>query len=140
MALGSVGAGVLVGLPLLAVLLMASVLGLPLGLTLLLALAFVLSVGFALSAWVVGRLLWSPPRSRWLALLFGWLVASVATAVPTAGTVVWFLAAGFGGSRRGDLARPRRRGATAPKYARASAPPAPSPEVGPETIQEEVGL
>ena len=96
MALGSVGAGVLVGLPLLAVLLMASVLGLPLGLTLLLALAFVLSVGFALSAWVVGRLLWSPPRSRWLALLFGWLVASVATAVPTAGTVVWFLAAGFG--------------------------------------------
>jgi hypothetical protein len=124
------------------VLLIASVLGLPLGLTLLLALAFVLSVGFALSAWVVGRLLWSPPRSRWLALLFGWLVASVATAVPTAGTVVWFLAAGFGlGATAVATWRARgRRGSHRAGYARASAPPAPSPEVGPETIQEEVGL
>lgn len=136
------GLGALVGLPALAVLLVASVLGLPLGLTLLLALAFLLLVGFALSAWVVGRLLWSPPRSRWLALLFGWLVASAATVVPRLGPVVWFLAAGFGlGAATVATWRARgHRGIHRAGYARAAAPPAPSSEAGPQPIQEEVGL
>lgn len=136
------GLGALVGLPALAVLLVASVLGLPLGLTLLLALAFLLLVGFALSAWIVGRLLWSPPRSRWLALLFGWLVASVATVVPRLGPVVWFLAAGFGlGAATVATWRSRgHRGSHRAGYVRAAAPPAPSREAGPEPIQEEVGL
>jgi len=90
------GLGALVGLPVLAVLLVASVLGMPLGITLLLALAFILFVGFGLSAWIVGRLLWRPPRNRWLALLFGWLLASGATAIPYAGGAVWVAGSGFG--------------------------------------------
>jgi hypothetical protein len=136
------GLGATVGLPAFAVLLVASVLGLPLGLTLLLALAFLLFAGFALSAWVVGRLLWSPPRSRWLALLFGWLVASAAIAVPRLGAVVWVLAAGFGlGAATVATWRARgRRGSHRAGYARAAAPPVPSPEAGLEPIQEEVGL
>lgn len=136
------GLGAIVGLPALAVLLVASVLGLPLGLTLLLALAFLLLVGFALSAWILGRLLWAPPRSRWLALLLGWLVASAATAVPRLGGVVWFLAAGFGlGAATVATWRARgHRGSHRAGYARAAAPPVPSPEAGLEPIQEEVGL
>lgn len=136
------GLASLVGLPVLAVLLVVSVLGMPLGLTLLLALAFVLFVGSALSAWVVGRLLWTPPRSRWLALLFGWLALSAATAVPRLGVVVWVLAAGFGlGAATVATWRARgHRGTHRAGYARAVAPLAPSPEAGPEPIQEEVGL
>lgn len=136
------GVGALVGLPALGVLLLASVLGLPLGLTLLLALAFLLFLGFVVSAWIVGRLLWAPPRSRLLALLFGWLIASAATAVPRLGAVVWFLGAGFGlGAATVATWRARgHRGTHRAGYARAAASPAPSPEVGPEPIQEEVGL
>ncbi|HSD49664.1 MAG TPA: hypothetical protein VLE71_07535 [Actinomycetota bacterium] len=136
------GLAAVVGLPTLAVLLVVSVLGMPLGLTLLFALAFALFVGFALSAWIVGRLLWAPPRSRWLGLLFGWLVASAATVVPRLGPVVWIIAAGFGlGAATVAIWRVRgRRGTHRPGYARAVAPLAPSPEAGPEPIQEEVGL
>ncbi|HEU4354917.1 MAG TPA: polymer-forming cytoskeletal protein [Actinomycetota bacterium] len=136
------GLSCLIGLPVLAGLLIASVLGLPLGLTLLLALAFILFVGFALSAWVVGRLIWSPPRSRWLALLFGWLVASAATIVPVLGAVIWILAAGFGlGAATVATWRARgHHGTHRAGYARAVIPAAPSPEAGPGPIQEEVGL
>lgn len=90
------GLGALVGLPVLAVLFVVSVLGMPLGLSLLLALAFLLFVGFALGAWIVGRLLWRPPRSRWLAVLFGWLVASAVMLIPYAGGVLWVAGSGFG--------------------------------------------
>jgi hypothetical protein len=90
------GLGALVGLPVLAVLFVVSVLGMPLGLSLLLALAFLLFVGLALGAWVVGRLLWRPPRSRWLAVLFGWLLASAVLPVPYAGGALWVAGSGFG--------------------------------------------
>jgi len=136
------GLAAFVGLPVLAVLLVASVLGLPLGLMLLLALAFLLSVGFVLSVWIVGRLVWGAPRSRWLALLFGWLMASAATAVPSIGPVVWFLASGFGlGAATVATWRARgHRGSHRAGLARAVAAPAPSPGRGPEPIEEEVGL
>lgn len=90
------GLGALVGMPVLAVLLVVTVLGMPLGLSLLLALTFLLFVGFALSAWIVGRLLWRPLRSRWLAVLFGWLVASAVLLIPYAGGVLWVAGSGFG--------------------------------------------
>jgi len=94
--LGGWGLGALIGIPVLAVLLLVSILGAPLGLSLLLGLALLLFTGFALSAWIVGRLLWRPPRSRWLALLFGWLIASAATAIPYAGGVIVVAGSGFG--------------------------------------------
>jgi hypothetical protein len=90
------GVGMFLGLPVLAVLLLASVLGLPLGLVVLLALAFVLFAGYTLSAWIVGRLLWKPPRNRVLSLLIGWAIFTAVAAVPFAGGIVWLLGAMFG--------------------------------------------
>jgi hypothetical protein len=128
------GLGALVGLPVLAVLLVVSVLGMPLGLTLLLALAFVLFVGFALSAWVVGRLLWRPPRSRWLALLFGWLVASAVLLVPYAGGTLWVVGSGFG-LGAAIVATWRARG-----HRGRHRPGLPSAEAWTGSIEGEVGL
>lgn len=137
------GVAALVGLPVLAVLLVVSVLGLPLGLTLLLALALLLFVGFALGAWTVGRLLWRPPRSRWLALLFGWLMASAVTAIPYVGGAAWVAGSGFGlgaatvatWRARGHRGR-HRAGLPVP----AAPEPPPSPDEGVRPTKEEVGL
>ncbi len=137
------GLGALVGLPVLAVLLLVSVLGLPLGIALLLALAFLFFVGFALSAWIAGRLLWRPPRNRWLALLFGWLIASAATAIPYIGGAVWVAGSGFG-LGAATVATWRARGHRGRH--RAGLPPTPAPELpgppgeGMQPIREEVGL
>ena len=137
------GLGAIVGLPVLAVLLVVSVLGLPLGIALLLALAFLFFVGFALGTWIVGRLLWRPPRSRWLALLFGWLTASAVTAIPYAGGVVWVAGSGFG-LGAATVATWRARGHRGRH--RAGLPPPPALELpgppgeGMQPIGEEVGL
>ena len=90
------GVAAFLGVPALAGLLLVSVLGLPLGLTLLLAFAFLLFVGYAWSAWIVGRLLWGPPRNRPVALLIGWATLSAATMIPYAGGILWFVGAVFG--------------------------------------------
>jgi hypothetical protein len=90
------GVGVFLGLPVLGVLLLVSLLGLPLGLTLLLAIAFAMFVGYAWSAWIVGRLLWRPPRNRALSLLIGWAILSLVALVPVAGGFTWFAGAVFG--------------------------------------------
>ena len=90
------GLGVLVGLPVVAVLLLVSVLGLPLGLALLLGLALVLLVGYALCAWILGRIIWSPPRHRPVAWLIGWAIAAGVLAVPDIGPATWPFAAAFG--------------------------------------------
>jgi hypothetical protein len=90
------GVGMLLGLPVLAVLLLASVLGLPLGLVVLLALAFVLFAGYTLSAWIVGRVLWRPPHNRVLSFLIGWAIFTAVGAVPYVGGITWLLGATFG--------------------------------------------
>jgi hypothetical protein len=103
------GLGAVIGLPVVGVLLLASVLGLPLGLALLLALAFVLLVGYALSAWIVGRLIWSPPRNRPVALLIGWAILAALLAMPDVGPATWPFAAAFG-LGAGTVATWRARG------------------------------
>ncbi len=97
-ALASGGFGLLafVGLPVLAVLGVVSLVGLPLGLALLLALALLYSVGFAWSVYTVGRSIWREPRSRWLALLFGWVIVAGLSAIPYVGGSVWFVGAVLG--------------------------------------------
>jgi len=95
-ASASWGLGAVLGLPVLGVLLLVSVLGLPLGLALLFALALVLFVGYALGAWVLGRLIWAPPRNRPVALLIGWAILVAVLAVPTIGAATWPFAAAFG--------------------------------------------
>lgn len=88
-----IGLGMFVGLPLLGVLALLSLVGLPLGLGLLLALLLVYSIGFSWSVYSVGRALWREPRSRWLALLFGWAVVAAVSAIPVVGGILWFVGA-----------------------------------------------
>ena len=97
-ALASGGFGLLafVGVPVLALLGVVSLVGLPLGLALLLALALLYSVGFAWSVYTVGRSIWREPRSRWLALLFGWVIVAGLSAIPYVGGLVWFVGAVLG--------------------------------------------
>jgi hypothetical protein len=75
---------------------MASIVGLPLGLTLLLALALLFLAGLAWSAWVLGRVLVKPPRSRWLAFLAGWAIVALLGLVPFLNLAVWGLASVLG--------------------------------------------
>jgi hypothetical protein len=90
------GLGVAVGLPVVAVLLLVSVLGLPLGLALLFGLGLMLLVGYALCAWILGRIIWSPPRNRPVAMLIGWVIVTAVLALPDVGPATWPFAAAFG--------------------------------------------
>lgn len=90
------GLAVAVGIPIVGVLAIVTIVGLPFGLALLLATWFLASIGFATSVFAVGRLLWRTPRSRWLALLFGWLAVSAVSAIPFVGGVVWAIGAVVG--------------------------------------------
>ena len=155
-ASASWGLGTLIGLPVVGVVLLASVLGLPLGLSLLLALALVLLVGYALSAWILGRLIWAPPRNRPIALLIGWAILAAVLAVPAIGAATWPFAAGFGlgatvvatWRARGHHGRhrPGGRAPAAEPAAEAAEPakpakPAEAPLISEEPMEEEgVGL
>lgn len=90
------GFAVLVGLPVLGVAAIVSLVGLPFGLGLLLALAFLFSIGYAYSAWIVGRMLWRPPRNRALAFLFGWAIVRAVALAPVVSGITWAAAAVFG--------------------------------------------
>jgi hypothetical protein len=94
----SLGWGVVlaIGLPFVAVGAAASILGLPLGLALLLALGLIALIGFALSVWVVGRLVVREPRGRAGASFAGWGIAAALGLVPFLNVVVWTLGSIFG--------------------------------------------
>jgi hypothetical protein len=90
------GAAAFVGIPVVAVLMVASLLGLPFGLALLLSLLLLYFLGYAWSVWALGRMLWKPPRSRVLAFVFGWLIVTAAAAIPAVGGIVWLVGSVFG--------------------------------------------
>jgi hypothetical protein len=98
----SIGWGALAvfGLPVLAVLLLVSLVGLPFGLGLLLALALLYSIGYAYAGIVVGRLLVRPSRHGGprlvSAFLAGWVILRAVGFVPLLGGITWFLAAWYG--------------------------------------------
>jgi hypothetical protein len=158
-ASGGWGVGAVLGLPMFGVLLLASVLGLPLGLALLLGLALVLFVGYAMSAWIVGRLIWSAPRNRPTAFLIGWVALTAVGAIPFVGGLTWLAGAIFGlgattvatwraGGRRSQRGRHRAgapavgfEGAPEREPAPAGAPSAGEPLITEEAMGEEgVGL
>lgn len=132
----------LLGLPALAALLVLSVVGLPLGLAALLSLGLLWLAGYALAAWSLGRAIWRPPRSRWPALLLGWVLAGLALRVPylgvaafVAGSVYGFGAAGVAvWGARGHVGR--HRVGRAPGVETGAAPAG----EGPAPIQGEIGL
>jgi hypothetical protein len=95
-ATAGIGLAAFLALPVAGVLAVLTLVGLPLGLGLLLGLFLLYSIGFTWSVFVVGRALWHPPRSRWLAFAIGWAIVAAVSAIPLVGAIVWFAGAAFG--------------------------------------------
>jgi hypothetical protein len=94
----SIGIGVatFILLPIVAVLLLATIVGIPLGLFLLLGLALLYTVGYVVGAHAIGRFLVREPTSRFLAFLAGWAIVRVLGLIPFVGGLVWVLVTIFG--------------------------------------------
>jgi hypothetical protein len=94
----SIGLGIAaaVGLPLVGLILLATVFGLPLGAIVLLALGFLYTLGYVASAYFLGRLILQPPRNRFLAYLVGWGILSVAGIIPVLNVIVLIAATVYG--------------------------------------------
>jgi hypothetical protein len=108
------GVGLVIGLPLLAVLAAVSLVGLPFALGLLLALAFLYSLAYTWAVWIVGRLILVPPRHRWLAFLLGWAIVRAASLVPYLEVALWSLGAVVGlGAMAVAIWRARRKAPSA---------------------------
>jgi hypothetical protein len=89
-------AGLVVGIPILAVLAMASLVALPLGLAVGLALALAAFAGYALAAYTLGRLVWTNPKWQAVAFLVGWGALRLVGLIPFVSGVTFVLAAAFG--------------------------------------------
>jgi hypothetical protein len=91
----TIGWGVLIaiGVPLLAVLALATLVGIPFGIALLLSAIPVLLVAYTTTAWIVGRrVLRNRSESRWPALLAGWGILRVLALIPVLGGLVGLVA------------------------------------------------
>jgi hypothetical protein len=122
----TIGFGLLVFflLPIIAGLLIATIVGVPLGLFLLFALALVYSIGYVVGALSLGRLVIKDPTSRYVAFLAGWGALRVIALVPFLDGLAWLVATVLG---LGALWVAARRG---PSEVRPAAPPlASSPPV-----------
>jgi hypothetical protein len=91
-------AGLFFGLPIVAVLVMITVVGLPLGLALLLALVPLMLIGYVTSCYLFGRIVRGGKRDwgRMLTFLVGWAAARVVALIPFAGGLLWVAASAFG--------------------------------------------
>jgi hypothetical protein len=83
-------------LPVVAVMLLATIVGIPLGLFLLLALALLYTVGYVAGAHALGRMVVKPPKSRYVAFLAGWAIVRALALVPFVGGLVWTITAIIG--------------------------------------------
>jgi cytoskeletal protein CcmA (bactofilin family) len=91
---GAIGAGAAVFflLPIVAVLMLVTIVGIPLGVFMLFALGLLYSVGYVAGAQALGRQLVKPPTSRFLAFLAGWGILRVVALVPVLGGFAWLVA------------------------------------------------
>ena len=90
------GAATFLLLPIVAVLLLATIVGIPLGLFILLGIALLYSVGYVIGAHAIGRRLVAYPKSRYVAFLAGWGIVRLLGLIPIVGGVVWTLVTIFG--------------------------------------------
>lgn len=124
-----VGWGLLlaVGLPVIAVIAMATLVGLPLGLGVLMALGLVYGIAYVTAAWLLGRRV-ARRASRLLAFLAGWGILRLVALVPILGGLSWIAAVVVG---LGALAvagyQARSRPVVAPATGPAPPPPASAP-------------
>ena len=83
----AVGLGLFIGLPLIAVVAIASLVGLPLGLALLAALVPFWAVGYAAGCWLLGRRIVGPPRHRFVSFAAGWGILRAIALIPILGSL-----------------------------------------------------
>lgn len=83
-------------LPVVAVLLLVTLVGLPLGLFLLLGLGLVYTVGYVVAAHAIGRLVLRRSPSRYVVFLAGWGIVRAIGLIPFLGGTVWVIAAALG--------------------------------------------
>jgi hypothetical protein len=118
------GVGLFFGLPILAVLAIATLVGIPLGIGVLMALGLVFGIGQTTAAFLLGRTIIGEPRSRILAFLAGWAILSGLALIPGVGGLLWFAGTVFG---LGTIAVATWRGRLEPAGATAQMPPPPAP-------------
>jgi hypothetical protein len=89
----SIGIGIatFILLPIVAVLLLVTIVGIPLGLFLLLGIALLYTAGYVVGAHAVGRKLIKAPSSRYVAFLAGWGIVRLLGLIPIVGGLVWTL-------------------------------------------------
>lgn len=92
------GAITFFAVPIVAVLLLVTVVAIPLGLFVLLALALIYTVAYVVGAHAIGRLVVKPPTSRYVAFLAGLGIVRLIALIPVAGGIAWLLVTilGFG--------------------------------------------
>jgi hypothetical protein len=89
----TIGFGLLwfVLLPVVAILLLVTIVGIPLGLFLLFGLGLLYSIGYVVGGLALGRLVVKEPTSRYLAFLAGWGALRVIALVPFLGGIAWLV-------------------------------------------------
>jgi hypothetical protein len=94
----SVGWGLILffGIPIVAVVALITLVGIPLGVALLLALVPIYAIGHVAGAFLLGRLLISPPGQRLLAFFVGWLILALLELIPIVGGIFWVVATVLG--------------------------------------------
>jgi hypothetical protein len=120
------GIAAAIGLPIVGVILVATVVGLPLGLIVLFGLGFLYMLAYVTSAYFLGRLIVGPPRNRFLSYVVGWAILSVAGLIPVLNVLVLIAATVYGlgmivvatfRARRGPGEAPARADRPAPSPA-----------------------
>jgi len=121
-------AGLGVGIPILAVVAMASLVALPLGLAVVLALALAAFAGYVMAAYALGRLVWTAPDGRVVAFLVGWGALRLVGLIPFVSGVTFVLAAALGLGAAAVATWRSRSGRGKHRERRAAVPPEPVPE------------
>jgi cytoskeletal protein CcmA (bactofilin family) len=90
------GAGLFLGIPIVAALVGATIVGLPLAGLLLLAVLPLYALGYVTSAWMLGRRILSGRRDRFVPFLIGFLILRIIALIPFLGGLVGICATAFG--------------------------------------------
>jgi Polymer-forming cytoskeletal len=90
------GIAAAIGLPIVGVILLATVIGLPLGVIVLFGLGFLYMLAYVTSAYFLGRLILGPPGNRFLSYVIGWAILSVAGLIPVLNLLVLIAATVYG--------------------------------------------
>ncbi len=122
-----IGLAAFILLPIVAVILLATIVGIPLGLFLLLGLALLYTIGYVAGAHAIGRLIVKEPKSRYVAFLAGWVILRLLGLIPFVGGLVWMLATILG---LGVILTAARNAPRETQAMRTPPPPAPVPAVG----------